>query len=114
MLSVATTVRQKGLPPGALRFLATKGLHFADCAVVFLETASYMLGVEYGVRGILVSPDHRIFEFELELDESLSEVLQVVTFEEVTDQWGFSNHNAGTGKGRGSLAVDVLSELSGT
>jgi hypothetical protein len=60
-----------------------------------------MLSLEYGVLAFLVTPENRIFEVELELDESLKDVLQVVAFRDMTEAQNLSKHNPGTGWGWG-------------
>ena len=105
MLQTARNVRRTGLPPGAVHFLAERGIEAASCAVVFIETAGDILSLEHGIHAFLVTPDNRIFEMELELDATLDEVLQVLEFQDVTDAQNLSKHNPGWGWGWGALAL---------
>jgi hypothetical protein len=112
MLKTAQTVRSTGLPIGAARYLATKGIDAMSCAVVHIETAGYMLSLEYGILAFIVTPENWILEVELELDESLKDVLQVVAFRDVTEAQNLSKHNPGTGWGWGAMALEVQRRMS--
>ena len=112
MLATARAVRRSGMPVGAARFLAARGVDVADCAVVSIETAGYMLCLAHGIEALLVTPEQRIHEVELELDESHEHVLQVIAFRDVTDAQDFSTQNRGTGWGWGAMALEVQRRLS--
>ena len=111
MLSTARAVRSSALPSAVSRFLAANGIDLSLCAVVRVETASYLLSLEHGISAHLVTPEHRIYELELELDESGGEVLQVVAFGDVTDAQNLSKRNPGTGWGWGALAIEAHRRL---
>lgn len=73
-----------------------------------------MLSLEHGIQAILVTPESRIFEVELELDEPLTDVLQVIAFRDVTQAQNLSKHNPGTGWGWGAMALEAQRRLSDT
>lgn len=110
MLRTAKYVRETGLPIGAEHFLLKQGIDSKRCAVVCLEEEGYMLGLEYGIEMFVVTPESKIFDVELELDAS-KELLQVLTFDDVTYRQSFSKRNRGTGWGWGALAFEALKKL---
>jgi hypothetical protein len=114
MLATARAVRRGGMPAGAVRFLAARGIDVASCAVISIETAGYMLCLAHGIEALLVTPEQRIHEVELELDESHEHVLQVIAFRDVTDAQNLSTQNRGTGWGWGAMALEVYRRLSET
>ncbi len=112
MLASAKRVREEGVPPGADSFLASQGIDARVSAFIWLETDCYMLGFKNGVAGLVVTPQRNFFSFELELDPTLSEVVSVYEFADVTAEQNLSAHNKGIGKGEGALALDVLDILN--
>ncbi len=114
MLETARWARRTGIPVGAARYLATKGIDIASCAVVAIETASHMLSLENGISAFIVTPENRIHELELELDDSLEQVLQVIVFRDVTEAQNFSKHDRGVAWGWGAVALEVSRRLRET
>jgi hypothetical protein len=112
MLAIAAGVRSEGLPAGLSRLLAAKGIRESECAVVYLETAGHMLSLEHGASVLLVTAEDRILEMEVELDQTLEEVLQVIEFRDITDAQNFSKSNPGTGWGWGAVALEVRKRLA--
>lgn len=112
MLATAKHFRERGVPAAVHAFLAQRGIELSTSAIVRAQTESYMLGFEFGLGGLLVTQDHRFFEFELELDASLGKVVFVHEYSEVTERQNTSRHNRGTGKGDGALAIEVVEALN--
>ena len=113
MLGRAQHFRAYGVPVGVRNFLAQRGITI-DTSVIVQESDGYMLGLAFGLGGILLTKDQRFFSFELELNAALTEVAIVDEFEDVTSQQNVSSSNKGIGKGFGALAIDVLRALDGS
>lgn len=116
MLDVAVGARDEGLPAGVERFLTERGIDLTASAVISIQTERSMLGLEHGLAAVIVAPGPRprIWEFELELDESGENVLAAAQFTDATDAFNFSRHNPGIGWGRGALAVEAMRRLNET
>lgn len=114
MLMTAQNFRVQGVPAGVQSFLAQHGIELSTSAIVWGQAERYMLGFEFGLGGLVVTGDHRFFEFELELDSSLKNVIFVHKFSDVTEQQNTSNHNKGIGKGVGAIAIQVVDILNKT
>ena len=113
MLRTARQARENGLPAGAEHFLLAPGIDPRNCALVFLESHGFMLGLDYGFEAFIVTPKHEIFDVELELTAS-QELLQVISFDDVTHKQNFSKQNRGTGWGWGAMALEVLRQMNAT
>jgi len=62
------------------------------------------------LSGILISQDARFIEFDIDTDGDGD--VQVHRWTDVTSMQNVNEHNAGTGVGRGALALRVLRELT--
>jgi hypothetical protein len=113
MLGRAQHFRAYGVPVGVRNFLAKRGITI-DTSVIVQESDGDMLGLAFGLGGILLTKDQRFFSFELELNAALTDVAIVDEFEDVTSQQNLSSSNKGIGKGFGALAIDVLRALDGS
>lgn len=114
MLATATNFRSRGVAMGIRRFFDLQGIDIDRSAIVSAQSEGYMLGFDFGLRGLLVTSERRFYCFELELDSSQDEVADVHEFVDVTARQNDSEHNRGTGKGGGSLALAVLETLNST
>ena len=103
--------RQKGIAKGIRKYLAKQSIDFDQCVVIYAHTESFILGYQYGFRGLIVSPEGRFFDIYLELNDEQSEVVFVHDFADVTSEQNFSTTNKGTGKGLGCLALTALQSL---
>jgi len=112
MLARATYFRSRGVAIGIGRFFALHGIEIDTSAIVWAHSESYMLGFDFGLRGLLVSAERRFYRFELELNSSQEEVVEIHEFVDVTAQQNYSQHNKGMGKGEGALAIAVLETLN--
>jgi hypothetical protein len=112
MLSTAKQFRENAVAPALTAFLRTHEIEVDSSAIVWARSDSYMLGFEHGIQGLLVTPSHRFFEFELEWDAQQLIVTHVHEFSDVTATQNMSIHNRGIGKGNGALAVSVLEVLN--
>lgn len=112
MLKTATHFRKHGVPVGFQAFLTQHGIELSTSALVRVKNDSYMLGFEYGLEGLIVTQNHRFFEFELELDSSFNRIVFVHKYSEVTEHQDTSEHNQGTGKGARALAIEVVEVLN--
>ncbi len=112
MLATAQHFRANGVAIGIRKFLAGHGIDVDRSAIIWGHSDKYMLGFEFGLEGTLVTVDKKIFHFELELNSTLTEVVTVYEFADVTAEQNMSENNRGTGKGDGALAVDVLAALN--
>lgn len=111
MLEIACRIRRDGLPQCAQQFLSEHGIDLASSAVVYLQTAGYMLGLEHGLDAFIVTNAQRIWALELEFDASAEKVVSVIEFADVTQAQNLSKNNPGTGWGWGALALEVLRQL---
>jgi hypothetical protein len=111
MLARATHFRSRDVAKGVREFFARHGIEIDKSAIVWAQTEDYMLGFEFGLKGFLVTSERRFYRFELELSSSLEKVVTVHEFEDVTAQQNGSEHNRGTGKGEGALAIAVLEAM---
>ena len=112
MLAKAKYFRSHGVPIGIRKFFALHGIDIDRSAIIRARSESYMLGYAFGLEGLLVTVGRRFFRFELELDTAQEEVVFVHAFMDVTAQQNDSEHNRGTGKGEGALAVAVLEAMN--
>lgn len=111
MLAEAQVYRTHGLALGVRQFFARQGIDI-DTSIIFDATVEgYLLGLDFGMAGMLLTAQHRFYSFELELDAALTEVIFVHEFVDVTSEQNLSANNRGIGKGRGALAIDVLNAL---
>ncbi|PND36225.1 hypothetical protein C1O66_21175 [Paucibacter aquatile] len=62
--------------------------------------------------GTLVTAEGKFVDFEIETDESHSQVEDVAVWMDSTDEQDFGLHNRGTGVGAGALALKVLREIN--
>jgi hypothetical protein len=110
--STAEHFRVHGVSPVIEAFLSGHGVVLSTSAIVWAHTENYMLGFDFGFGGLVVTQDHRFFEFEVELDASLEKVIFVHEFTEVTKLQNTSTQNRGIGKGYGALAIEVVDALN--
>lgn len=111
MLAEAQYFRAEGMPICVRDFFATQGID-AYTSVIVKSFPGVMFECNFGVGGLLLTADHRFIAFELQLNEASTEVVFVHQFTDVTSQQNMSTTNAGTGKGFGALAVDVLRAMN--
>ena len=112
MLTCAKHIRVHGLAAGIRNFFALQGIEIDRCAIVWACSEKYMLGYEFGMRGMLVTPERKFFSFELELDSLQAEVTVVHEFADASAEQNTSAQNRGTGKGQGVSAIAVLEAIN--
>ena len=112
MLTRAKHFRAHGVAVGIRKFFAMHGIEVDRSAIIWARSESYMLGFEFGLEGMVVTPERKFFFFALELDSLQAEVILVHEFADVTVEQNCSEHNRGTGKGEGALAVAVLEAIN--
>lgn len=111
MLKVARFFRKNGVPQGIEKFLLAKDIKTEESIFLNVETQGFMLGLEHGFSGFIVTKNHSVFDAEFELD-STGNILEIIHFEDVTEIQNFSKYNKGTGHGWGAIAIDVLERLN--
>ena len=112
MFKTAKYFREHGLSRGSEVFFAEENIKLGTSAIVFAQSVGYMMGFRFGFGGLIVTDQHRFYSFELEMNSTLSEVVFVHKFNEVTAEQNFSQNNKGTGKGIGVLALEVLGAIN--
>ena len=101
------------VPTPVLSFLKAQGLDLSQAIDVdFEDMASVGLGGFYS--GLMVTQDHHFWRWEVELDETRSNVVSVEEWCDVTCEYPISEHLPGTGMSFGSMCIDVLRELNAT
>ncbi|TBU72000.1 hypothetical protein DNK06_23015 [Pseudomonas daroniae] len=63
--------------------------------------------------GTILTDKGRFVDFELDTDETHTELNSVDLWDDITDLQNFSTHNKGKGVGYGALALSVHSKLCG-
>ena len=112
LLHTAQYYRETGLTVGLINFFRDQEIDIDSSAIVWAQSENYMLGFPYGLRGLLVTPTKRFFEFDLELNAEQTRLIYVHDFSDVTSKQNMSTHNRGTGKGYGTLCLEVLETLN--
>ena len=112
MLAKAKYFRSHGVPIGIRKYFALHKSEIDRSAIIWARSDRYILGYGFGLEGMLVTVERRFFRFELDMDALQEEVISVHEFVEVTAQRNDSEHNRGTGKGEGALAVAVLEAMN--
>lgn len=112
MLKTAKYFREQGVSRGSEVFFAQQNIKLDTSAIVFAQSDGHMMGFRFGFGGLIVTEQHQFYSFELEMNSTLSEVVFVHKFNEVTAEQNFSKNNKGTGKGIGALTLEVLAELN--
>jgi len=101
--------RSNALPPALIEAASTRGI---DCATaIFVKLEVDFPGMPR-LFGMLVTQSERFIEFGIETDETHSVVELVESWCDVTESQNLSEHNRGTGVGKGLLAIRVLHELN--
>jgi hypothetical protein len=97
--------REHGVPEALLRCAKERGIRWEMSIVIDLDT-----DCPGSLSGILISQDARFIEFDIDTDGDGD--VQVHRWTDVTSMQNVNEHNAGTGVGRGALALRVLRELT--
>jgi hypothetical protein len=63
-------------------------------------------------QGIILTSCRRFYEFEADLNEDSTKVLELYTWREITESYIIKDHEKGIGKTFGHLALEVLNELN--
>lgn len=111
MFAKARHFRVEGVPVGVRDFFAKQRID-TNKAVIIQAAEGCVLGLSFGMGGILVTADERFIAFELELDATLTKVIFVHEFADVSSQQNLSSSNRGTGKGYGAVAIEVLHAMN--
>ena len=101
--------RENGIPLGLKKALEAKGVD-TDRSI-YLHYEQDFPGVSTD-EGTVVTPEGEFFEFEMDLNESRSEVIDFYRWENITSKVLINEHNPGTGATWGFLALQVLVELN--
>ncbi|MGJ7557495.1 hypothetical protein ACSFBI_26175 [Variovorax sp. RB3P1] len=99
--------REHGVPEALLRCAKERGIRWEMSIVIDLDT-----DCPGSLSGILISQDARFIEFDIDTDTDGDGDVQVHRWTDVTSMQNVNEHNAGTGVGRGALALRVLRELT--
>ncbi|WP_300433025.1 hypothetical protein [uncultured Thalassolituus sp.] len=101
--------RKNGIPKGLTIALEEKGVDTAKS--ILLQYEQDFPGVSTD-EGIILTPDARFYEFEMDLDENRSKVIELYLWDDVTSKVEINEHKPGTGSTWGFLALEVLHELN--
>ena len=97
--------RTAGYPDALYTLLAEHGILVEHSVLASVSTAEQG---SHPVTGILVTQDGRFIDFDLSCDRSGKVVEDLHNWEDVTDSQNLSAHNAGFGKSRSCIALEVL------
>lgn len=101
--------RDNGIPIGLKSALEKKGIDTEKS--IYLQYEQDFPGCSTD-EGIVLTPEHRFFEFEMDLNAKRTEVIDFHLWEDITLNIEINKHKPGTGATWGSLALEVLSELN--
>ena len=109
IISEALYWRKHGIPIGLKNALESKGVNTEKS--VYLNYEQDFPGVSTD-EGIVLTPEGRFFEFEMDLTRDRSRLLEFCLWEEKTQTIEISGRKPGSGATWGFLALEVLSELN--
>jgi hypothetical protein len=109
ILSEAMYWRTNGIPSPLQSIFKEKGIDMEKS--IFLEYEQDFPGLSTD-EGIIVTPDGNFFEFEADLNEERTKLLELYSFKNVSERFEINGHKKGIGKTFGFLAIEVLNEIN--
>lgn len=103
--------RSSGTPVGLNSALEEKGIDTSNS--IYLQYQQDFPGVSTD-EGIVLTPEGRFYEFEMDLNAKRTEVVEFFHWEDITSRVEVNEHKPGTGSTWGFLALEVISELNRT
>jgi hypothetical protein len=95
-----------------------KALHDAGLAHGIDWGHSIIIDLDFDVPGIpdtlmgtLLSQQEKFIEFEIETDHQYQNIISIYIWLDVTAQTNVREHNRGTGKGAGAMALEIRRQL---
>lgn len=101
--------RENGVPVALKAAIEQKGVNVDNS--IFLQYEQDFPGVSTD-EGTILTPDGEFFEFEMDLNDSRTKLVEFYVWENITSNVEINEHKPGTGSTWGFLALQVLSELN--
>ncbi|MFX1682318.1 hypothetical protein PV762_24130 [Mitsuaria sp. CC2] len=109
ILAEAVYWRETRWPQALLAAAEARGIDCKRAIVVDLD-------IDYPgmprLFGLILTADKEFIRFEIETDSSHDHIEAIEAWDNVTEQQNLSQHNRGTGWGKGALALKVLNQLN--
>lgn len=109
ILTQARYWRTNGIPSPLKLIFKEKGIDVEKS--IILEYQQYFPGIGTDI-GILLTPEGEFFEFDVDLNSSKTELIELYSLTNVSEQFEIAEHKKGIGKTDGFLAMEVLNELN--
>jgi hypothetical protein len=106
LVATALHYPSSSLPAGVIRFLDTHGIKSSEI-VVIQYVDGFMLQEPNGIGLTIFTNDYKFYELEVILNTDTSEIVEVLEWMDTTANYNFSEHNRGSGKGNGFIAIEA-------
>lgn len=101
--------RENGIPKPLENICKEKGIEI-DRSIIFEYEQDYP-GISTD-QGIILTPEGAFYEFDADLNDNRTELIELYSFVDVSDRFEIAEHKKGIGKTFGFLAMEVLTELN--
>lgn len=101
--------RTVGLPEPLRQSLENEGIDVNKSIIIEYEQDFTGASTD---EGIILTPDGRFFEFDIDLNTNRTEVIQIYSIVNISDRFEINEHKKGIGQTHGFLAMEVLKELN--
>lgn len=101
--------RKNGIPVPLKEALEQKGVNTERS--IFLRYEQDFPGISTD-EGVVLTPDGEFFEFEMDLNDSRTKLIEFYHWGNITPKVEVNEHKPGTGATWGLLALQVLAELN--
>jgi hypothetical protein len=109
ILQEALYWRKNGIPAGLRVALESKGINTEKS--IYLNYEQDFPGISTD-EGTILTPNGEFYEFEMDLNNTRTELFEFYSLENITSSTEINEHKAGTGATWGFLALQVLAELN--
>ena len=109
ILNEAKYWRGNGIPEPLEKLFKENGIEI-DKSIIF-EYEQDFPGISTD-EGIVLTQDGKFYEFDADLNDDRTELIELYSFIDVSDRFEVNEHKNGIGKTYGFLAMEVLKELN--
>ena len=109
LYKIAVYYRQNPIP----KVLYDCGLERGICwdRTIIIDLGKFEPGDD-DLFGVLLDQNQQIIEFSLDSNSTLTVLVQLYQWDNVTHLQNFSQHNRGVGIGNGAMAIEIQTELN--